>query len=67
MTMRVDSAFHAVGSGRDFAIAAMHYGKSAREAVELACLYDVSTGLPLTEISYKRPQEDRIHLIEVNE
>lgn len=36
--------FHAMGSGRDFAMAAMHCGKSAREAVEIAALYDVFTG-----------------------
>lgn len=36
--------FHAVGSGRDFAIAAMHLGKTAREAVEIASLFDISCG-----------------------
>lgn len=46
----VASKFHAVGSGRDYAMAAMHYGKSAKEAVELACLYDVYTGGPVTEL-----------------
>ncbi len=34
----------ACGSGRDYAIAAMHLGKSAREAVEIACLFDVNCG-----------------------
>ena len=34
----------ASGSGRDYAIAAMHLGKSAREAVEIACLFDVNCG-----------------------
>lgn len=34
---RVIAPFTAFGSGRDFAIAAMHMGKSTREAVELAC------------------------------
>lgn len=36
--------FHAIGSGRDFAMAAMHCGRSAREAVEIAALYDVFSG-----------------------
>jgi 20S proteasome alpha/beta subunit len=36
--------FHAIGSGRDFAMAAMHCGRSAREAVEIAAIYDVFTG-----------------------
>lgn len=36
--------FHAIGSGRDFAIAAMHCGRTALEAVEISTLYDVFTG-----------------------
>lgn len=35
--------FHAIGSGRDFAIAAMHLGKSAREAVEIALIFDANS------------------------
>lgn len=34
----------AIGSGRDFALAAMHCGKSAREAVEIACIYECGCG-----------------------
>jgi hypothetical protein len=51
----VQNSFHAVGSGRDYAIAAMHLGKTAREAVELACLYDIYTGSPITEVSLDDP------------
>lgn len=40
----VHEAFHAIGSGRDFAMAAMHCGRTAREAIEIASLYDVFTG-----------------------
>lgn len=40
----VGEPFHAIGSGRDFAMAAMHCGRTAREAVEIAALYDVFTG-----------------------
>ncbi len=34
----------AMGSGRDFALAAMHCGKTAAEAVEVAALFDPGTG-----------------------
>lgn len=36
--------YHAIGSGRDFALAAMHLGKHPRAAVEVARLFDVHTG-----------------------
>lgn len=36
--------FFAVGSGRDFAMAAMMLGKTAAEAVNIAALLDVDTG-----------------------
>lgn len=35
---------YAIGSGRDFAIMAMHLGKTAREAVILTAMYDSSCG-----------------------
>lgn len=35
---------YASGSGRDYAMAALHYGKTAVEAVELACLYNNNCG-----------------------
>ncbi len=34
----------AIGSGRDFALAAMHCGKTAPEAVEVACVFDSGCG-----------------------
>ena len=34
----------AIGSGRDFALAAMHLGKTAAEAVEIACHFDSGCG-----------------------
>ena len=40
----LEDAHAASGSGRDYARAAMHLGKSAREAVEIACLFDESCG-----------------------
>lgn len=36
--------FHAIGSGRDFALAAMHMGQSAKKAVEVAMEFDAGTG-----------------------
>lgn len=57
----VQAPFHACGSGRDFAMAAMHLGKSAREAVEFACLYDIYTGMPVTELSLERAESATIH------
>lgn len=40
----IEDNFAAIGSGRDYAIAAMHLGKNAKEAVEVASLYDVNCG-----------------------
>lgn len=40
-----EDAFTADGHGRDFAMAAMHLGKSAKEAVELANIYDAYCGM----------------------
>ncbi len=42
--MPFEDRFYATGSGRDYAIAAMHLGKTAREAVEIASLFDPSCG-----------------------
>lgn len=39
-----EDRFFAAGSGRDFALAAMHLGKSATEAVEVASVFDTSCG-----------------------
>lgn len=36
--------YHAIGSGRDFAIAAMALGQTAHQAVELAIGFDVNSG-----------------------
>lgn len=35
---------YALGSGRDYAMAAMHCGKTAPEAVVVACVFDCSCG-----------------------
>lgn len=36
--------FHAVGSGRDYALAALHMGQSAPQAVQVAMEFDAGTG-----------------------
>ena len=40
----VEDPFSAWGSGRDYALAAMLLGKSAKEAVEIASLFDTGCG-----------------------
>ena len=42
--VKVEDPFRAWGSGRDFALAAMHLGKNAQEAVEIACLFETGCG-----------------------
>lgn len=42
--VRYEQPHIAIGSGREFARAAMHLGKSAREAVEVASALDVNCG-----------------------
>lgn len=42
----------AMGSGRDYALAAMHLGCNARQAVEVACVFDVFCGNGVDEISF---------------
>lgn len=46
----IKNDFYAVGTGRNFAIAAMHMGASPREAVALAAVYDTNTGGPIEEM-----------------
>ncbi len=41
---KIESPFYAMGSGRDFAMAAMHLGKTASEAVEVAMALDSGSG-----------------------
>jgi hypothetical protein len=39
-----EQPFYALGSGRDYALAAMHLGHDARKAVEVACALDNDCG-----------------------
>lgn len=47
---------YASGCGRDYAIAAMHYGKDARDAVALACLFDVGCGNGIDTLTLEQDQ-----------
>ena len=47
-----DPGIFAIGSGRDFAMAAMYLGKSAREAVEVASHFDITCGCGVTELTF---------------
>lgn len=42
--VEIEDNFFASGSGRDFAIAAMHLKLNAVEAVRVACLFDINCG-----------------------
>lgn len=47
--IRIDDDFAAIGSGANAALAAMHCGRSPSEAVKIACLVDMNSGLPVIE------------------
>lgn len=49
----LEDAQVAIGSGRDFALAAMHLGYDARRAVEVACHFDTSCGNGLDWMSFE--------------
>ena len=44
---RIKNDFWAIGTGANYAIAAMHLGLSPAEAVKVACLYDTSSHEPI--------------------
>jgi hypothetical protein len=44
----------AIGSGRDFALAAMHCGKTAPEAVEVACAFDSGCGNGVDVLTHEK-------------
>ena len=44
---RIKNDFWAIGTGANYAIAAMHLGASPTEAVKIACLYDTSSHEPV--------------------
>jgi len=42
--IEIEDPTYAIGSGRDYALAAMHCGKTAAEAVEIAALFETGCG-----------------------
>jgi ATP-dependent protease HslVU (ClpYQ) peptidase subunit len=49
IAVQIEDDFHAWGSGRDFAMAAMYMGADAKKAVEAACHFDVNCGNGIDE------------------
>lgn len=52
--MRVKADFFAIGSGGAAAMAAMYCGKSAVEAVKIACKVDPYTGGPVRSLKLRK-------------
>lgn len=50
--MHFEDPFHATGSGSDFALAAMYLGKSAVEAVEVACALSNECGMGIDTLEF---------------
>jgi len=48
---RIKEPFYAIGTGSAYALASMHLGKSPREAVEIAALFDPATRGPIDVIT----------------
>ena len=44
---RIKNSFYAIGSGAAYAIAAMHLGKTPKQAIEIAALFDPGTRGPI--------------------
>lgn len=53
---RIKNDFYAIGTGAGYAIGAMHLGKSPKEAIEIAALYDPLTGGPIDHLSLELTQ-----------
>lgn len=50
----MEERFHAIGSGREFALAAMYLGKTAKQAVEVACALDAYCGNGIDTLTLPR-------------
>lgn len=46
--------FWAIGSGRDFAIAAMHLGYCAKDAIQISARFDLTTGGKITVLELQK-------------
>ena len=47
----IEDGYAAIGSGADFAIGALDYGASARQAVKIACRRDINSRLPVRQVT----------------
>lgn len=47
----IEESLYARGSGRDYALAVLHLGETAKRAVEVACALDVSCGLGIDTLT----------------
>lgn len=56
---KIKNDFWAIGTGANFAIAAMECGKSVRDAVEIACKYDTSSHLPIDYMKLGRSRGNK--------
>jgi hypothetical protein len=52
--MKVDQPSYAIGSGRDFALAAMHLDEDAADAVGVACCFDVNSDFPVKSVQVEK-------------
>lgn len=50
----MEDKFFAIGSGREYATAAMHCGSSAVEAVQIASIYNPGTGMGIDSFTLER-------------
>lgn len=49
----IEDKFIAFGCGRDYAMAAMHLGRTAIEAVEVACVFDTGCGMGIDTLEFE--------------
>lgn len=55
--VEIEDRMCAVGSGYQFALGAMAAGKSAKQAVEIACRYDIYSSSPVREMHVTTPKK----------
>lgn len=49
---KIEADFHAIGSGMGVALGALEAGKTAREALEIVCKYDIYSQTPIIEETF---------------
>lgn len=57
---RIKNDFWAIGTGANYAIAAMHLGLSPTEAVKIACTYDTSSHEPIDVLRLPRRSRGKV-------